>query len=279
MKNSKFKTIIVGVDFSDYSKIVAKQAIKLAELYDAKLIFIHAISSALYTTDVRLYYDITNDVVEPMKEEVFAFYNLEKLETQPQVIATISTPTALITSVAEKTRDPLIVVGHRGQSKLGRFFLGSTAESLALSANAPVWIHRGDAVRIPRRVLLPSDYSLRSKSSLKAVESLANGKKPALEFYHVHGAPKAVMDINLYQKLLNAYNASEREKQKRFRSVFPSVPLKEETGDVVDSIVSESKKFDLIAMAPHNRKGLFSKFGSVTGKIVRTGNTPILITR
>lgn len=279
MKNPGFKNIIVGVDFSDYSKIVVKQAIKLAEYYEAKLVLVHSISTALYTADVRMYYDITNDIVKPMEDEVISFYSLDELDEKPKVFVAMSTPTALINSVAESYRNSLIVVGHRGQSKLGRFFLGSNAESLALSAVRPVWIHRGNAVRVPRKILLPSDFSPRSKASLKVAQSFANGKKPALEFFHAQGMPEPILDIGRYQKLLAGFNAVESDKRKRFKALFPKVPFKTVTGDVISSILDESKKFDLIAIAPHNRKGMFARFGSVTGKLVRTGDTPILVTR
>ncbi len=279
MKKSTFKTIVVGVDFSDYSKIVAKQAIKLAELYHAKLAFVHSISPVFYTPDVRMYYDVAKDIVKPLEEEVVSFYGLDKLSETPKVHIALSTPSALINRVAGIYPNSLIVVGHRGLSKLGRFFLGSNSESLALSAVRPVWIHRGNVVRIPRKILLPSDYSSRSKASLKVAQTFANGRKPSLEFFHAQGAPVPVLDIDRYQRLLETFNKSETNKRKRFKSLFPRVPFKTVTGDVVSSILDESKKFDLIAIAPHNRKGIFSRFGSVTGKLVRAGDTPILVTR
>ena len=279
MKRSKFRTIVVGVDFSDYSKVFAAQAIRLAKHYRASLVFVHAVSPALYTHDIRMYYDISKDVLEPIKEEIKSFYNLNSFDKEPLVVVALAAPATLISSVAEKYANSLIVIGHRGRSAIGRFFLGSTAESLALSAECPVWIHRGGKVRMPKKVLLPSDYSVRSKASLKVAESLANGGRPALQFYHVREAPRPLTDIRVYQKIWTSYMRSEKEKQKRFASVFPRVPLKREEGDVVTSIINESKKYDLVVMAPHNRKGFLSRFGSVSGKVVRTGETPILIAR
>jgi nucleotide-binding universal stress UspA family protein len=279
MKNPMFKNIVVGVDFSDYSKIVVKQAVKLAEFYQAKLIVVHSISSMLYTNDVRMYYDIQKDIVKPMEEEVYSFYGLDKLSEKPKVYVSLSTPGALINSVAGSYKNSLILVGHRGQSKLGRFFLGSNAEYLALSAERPVWIHRGNSVGIPKKILLPSDFSPRTKTSLKIAEGFRNGSKPTLEFFHAHQGPTPVLDIKKYQKLWNAYAVSETNKRRRFQKLFPSVPFKAVDGDVAASILSESKSFDLIAMAPHNRKGLFSKLGSVTSKVVRTGETPVLVIR
>jgi nucleotide-binding universal stress UspA family protein len=277
MNGSKFKTIVVGVDFSDYSKIVVKQAAKLAEIYGAKLIFVHSLSFTIYSSSYQMFTDFMRDVVEPIKAEIRSFYRQKDL-AQSEVVVEVGTASEVIIRIAKASENPLIVVGHKGQSGLGRFFLGSNAERLALHSPFPVWVHRGNSVRVPKKILLPCDFSQRTQTSFNIANDISNGEKTKLEFFHVQQMPVPILDVVGFRAAMKKFSAYESRKKREFKISFPKVPLKASVGEPASSIEKESKKFDLIAMAPHSREGVFSNFGSVTAKVVRNGDVPVLIT-
>ncbi len=65
MSQKRFQTVVVGVDFSPYSKLVVKQALALAKTQRASLIFVHSVNStALMTGEVP--FDFENDLIKPM---------------------------------------------------------------------------------------------------------------------------------------------------------------------------------------------------------------------
>ena len=278
MNQSNFQTVVVGVDFSPYSRIVVKQALELAKKHKAQLIFVHALSStALMTGDIKV--DIKNDFIKPLTEEIVLFYKLKELAPTAKVVVSLGRPCDIIISMAKKFQTPLIIVGHKGTSTLmGRFFIGSTAEQLALHSPFPVWIHRGNAVKLPKKILLPCDYSKRTTNSLEVVKSFDDSSKSKYEFFHVFQQPFPFLDADEWHRSMEAIREKENSNQKKFHKRYPEVPFKCKLGHPAHLIAEESKKFDLIAMAPHNREGIFSGFGSVTAKVVRSGNTPVLIT-
>ncbi len=284
MDHTHFQTIVVGVDFSTYSKIVVKQASQMAKEYKAQLILVHTLNSASFMSGQFPFVDLEDEFIQPLTKEVISFYKLKNLiaemKLEAKVVVNIGRPAEGIIAIAKQQDHPLIVVGHKGKSTfMGRFFIGSTAEQLALHSPFPVWIHRGNDVKFPKKILLPCDFSKRSTTSLAAAQSLNGLPKTKYEFFHVIQEPLPVLDINQWKQRMNEIKRQESAHQREFRKRFPQIPLKSVTGEAAPLIAKESKKFDLIAMAPHSREGLFAGFGSVTAKVVRSGDTPVLITR
>jgi len=278
MMLSTFKTIVVGVDFSNYSKIVVRQAAQLAEKFETKLIFVHSIKNiSLMTGEVPL--DLENDFIRPLSKEVISFYKLKKIAPNSTVIVSVGRASDTIITAAKEAEAPLIVVGHKGATAtaLGHFFLGSTAEQLALHSPFPVWIHRGNTAKVPNKVLLPCDFSDRTTKSVQTVKGLNDFNGAQYEFLHIAQEPSPIVGGQRWKKAVKAFRKNETVYRKKFQALYPDIPLKCVSGDPAQLIVKESKKFDLVAMAPNNREGLFSTFGSVTAKVVRSGEIPVLI--
>jgi nucleotide-binding universal stress UspA family protein len=259
---SGFKTIVVGVDFSEYSKIAVKQAMKLAEIHGVPLVVVHGLNPAQYMSG-SYYQDFQKDVIDPMKTGLIDFYGFKNMQPQPEIIAQLGFPAEVIVQVAKCYENPLVVVGHKGQSGLKRLVLGSTAEWLALHCPYPLWIHRGNSIKAPKRILLPCDFSERTRKAFDAASLVAATVASKFKF------------LNVSKK----GETEPGEKQRVFLSWFPDIPLTRVSGEPAKKITDESEKFDVIAMVPHNRDTILSALGSVTAKVVRMGNTPILIAK
>jgi nucleotide-binding universal stress UspA family protein len=135
MFKNPFEAIVVGVDFSDYSKVVVKQAQKLALLWKAKLVVVHAFNEPVDYAP-NLYVSLRKSLgPQYYKDRIKKFYGLKTKSFES--IVDFSSPAKLIQSTAKKNKNSLIVVGYQGHSRLTEFLFGSTAQSLALSSKFP----------------------------------------------------------------------------------------------------------------------------------------------
>jgi nucleotide-binding universal stress UspA family protein len=86
------------------------------------------------------------------------------------------TPSWELLQQAERWRPDLIVVGSHGRSALGRFFLGSVSEALAVSASCSVRVGRRNPERTggaPTRIVVGVDGSPGARRAVRAVATRA----------------------------------------------------------------------------------------------------------
>lgn len=268
-----FKTIVVGVDFSDYSKLVVRQAQLLSQIWKTKLVLVHAIHDPVVYSP-SLYMSFPNVMTEKSYEErIKKIYDLQG--SKIKIRAQRGTPTDLILSVARQFSDPLVVVGHRGHHKIAKFFFGSTSQNLALKAKIPVWIHRGSKLVKPHRILIPHDLSTQANLSIDIIKKLALAYPMSYEVFYVQEKALPVLDYETYkdaqQKILKK---TQIQAQNLFKK-YPHLPFVTADGEISNKILKKTKNFDLLVMAQHNPKGWLSK--SETADLLNLVEKPILV--
>lgn len=271
-----FKSVIVGVDFSDYSKVVVKQAMLLSHQWKSKLVLVYAIHD---TVD----YSITpfGDAFFPNFIDFSSYKTNIKKEykiknSKVDIITEFDTPTNLIIETAKKYESPLIVTGYKGNGKISEFFFGSTAQQLALKSKIPVWIHRGSKVITPRRVLIPHDLSKVSNHSIDLVEKLSLAYPTSYEVFHVKKTPYPVLDYKTYKDRTHQVKVATKNKVKQLVHDYPNIKTVTASGEVTEEIVKRAKNFDLLVLTHHNPKTMMSK--SETVALMKRNPTPILVT-
>jgi nucleotide-binding universal stress UspA family protein len=151
-----YNKILVAVDGSEHSEKALLHAVELAEKLGSRIWLIHTYSiviplvpatdtlpsptpipaaspalAAKMTDDARaLGNKILDEAEKVVKEHGIP---VEKILKEGDVVKAIA-------SEAEKGRFDLIVVGHRGMSKLGELFLGTVSEGVSHKAPCPVLI-------------------------------------------------------------------------------------------------------------------------------------------
>ncbi len=275
LNKSHFKTIVVGLDFSPYSKTVLKQAQFLSEKFGARLIVVYALTNYALIAGEMGTFDWEDDIIAPAEKEILKFYKLDS--TSVKVIVSLKKAFDAITSAANDNPSPLIVVGHKGSNSIwGRFFIGSTAEQLAIHSRFPVWIHRGSKISTGEKFLIPCDFSERTINSIKEAVSL--GKTNAkYSLFHVIEKIFPILDAKVWNQMQSSQKSKLQSNLKRFEKLYPTFIVKNQSGNPEQLIQKQSSGFDLIVMSPHEREGLFSSLGSVTAKVVRSGKVPVLI--
>lgn len=269
-----FKTIIVGVDFSTYSKVVVNQARLLSQLWKARLVLVHAIHDPVEYSP-SLYMSFPNLISEKSYEErIKKFYGVKSAAVK--VLAHRGTPAALLMETAGKYAKPLILAGHKGQSKMADFFFGSTAQILAMKSGVPVWIHRGNKVIQPHRILIAHDLSDEANHSIDIVKQLELASPLTYEVFYVKEKAFPVLDYKTYLDLDRRLLQESQRKIGNIMKSYPHLPMVTANGEITEKIAKRTGKFDLLVMTHHHQPKFFSK--SETAEMLRKIKTPMLVT-
>jgi nucleotide-binding universal stress UspA family protein len=148
---------------------------------------------------------------------------------------------------------------------------------LASTSPFPLWIHRGNKVIRPKKILIPSDLSERSETTINEVKNLKNTFQSQFEVYHVLPHPTPILDYKLWSAINREMKKDDDKKIRAFKRKFPTLKTARARGPIIDSINQRSKSFDLIAITPHSRSQERNAFQGISSKIVRSGETPVLI--
>lgn len=274
MFEQPFKNIVVGVDFSPYSKVVVKQAELLCKIWQAQLVLIHAIHDPVdYASDPYTGVFFSNSInTDTYVERIKKFY---KTNAATKIIAKSGTPVHLITTTAKKLGHSLIVAGYKGHNPIAEFFFGSTAQLLALKSKVPVWIHRGQKIVRPERILVPHDLSHESNHSIDVVKKLSLACPATYEVMYVNKKPFPILDYKTFTEVSDKLEKSTQTKFKNLLKRYPNVPVTRTSGEVTEKIAKRSKDFDLLVMTHHNSTSLLSP--SETVELIKKVRAPLLV--
>lgn len=269
MQNQEIKHIIVGVDFSKYSKIVVKEAQKLSETMNVPLTF-------LYAHD---YFQTLGGTVDEFVSRIkFQIRKTYKLQENSTILVIMGDPAVQLIELGKKVDQvPLIIVGHKGYSKMARFFLGSTAEKVATLSPFPVWVHRGRRTLLPKRILIPSDLTEQTDHTLMQVRSFETSVHPSLEVYHVIPDSIPMLDFPVHKAMTKQIHDEDDKVFAKFLKAHPDLKTVRSNGNILDKVEKKSKGFDIVALSPRDKSRSSPLLGKVATRIVRSVNKPILI--
>ena len=137
------KTILVPIDFSDYSKNALKYAVDFAHHFKADIHIVYIIEPAVYPADFSMgqiaYPTIDEDISERAKKELNELAK-EIVGESLKWIIIIKTgkPFYEINSTASETDADLIIIATHGHTGMEHLLFGSTAEKVVRKAPCPV---------------------------------------------------------------------------------------------------------------------------------------------
>jgi nucleotide-binding universal stress UspA family protein len=189
-----------------------------------------------------------------------------------------------ILSYAEEHGIDLIVMGTHGRQAIERMLIGSVAERVVREAPCPVLTVRAGGDLNVRRILVPIDFSDRSKAAIAVAEALADLYDANIELFFVideadlpipgapvlgpvHVAPDVVEAR--FRKLMNDLVKEYQDG----RSLTGTVHVGSPASDIIDHAAEHA---DLIVMSTHGRRGVQRFFlGSVAEKVIRRAPCPV----
>lgn len=144
-----YQQILVPVDGSRTATRGLEEALRLVAGLKAQLRIVHVVNELIVGGGEQLYYDFPT-VIESLRaqgkrvlEEAAALARSRGVEPQVELIEAVGTRAAqFIADAAAKWPADLIVMGTHGRRGLGRWALGSDAETVLRLATMPVLLVR-----------------------------------------------------------------------------------------------------------------------------------------
>lgn len=150
-----YEKILVAVDGSEYSSKALSHAVGLAEKFGARITLIHVYSIVLPPVPADALMSPTvitpasavgaakiTDDAKKLGEKILdeAARTVEEHGIQADKVLKEGDVVKEIVAEAERGKHDLVVVGHRGMSRLGELLLGAVSEGVSHKAPCPVLI-------------------------------------------------------------------------------------------------------------------------------------------
>ncbi|HEY5994650.1 MAG TPA: universal stress protein [Gallionellaceae bacterium] len=146
-----YQRIMVPVDGSETSRKALQEAIKLAQLFHARLKLVHVVENArVFDAEGMVDYAALREVATKGGEMILS--RAKEMAQQAGITAETALLEAggdrnenVIVSDARQWLAELIVIGTHGRSGISRLLFGSVAEGVVRGATMPVLLIRGDS--------------------------------------------------------------------------------------------------------------------------------------
>ena len=143
---TRFRQILVPVDFEAPSQAALEVAVDLALTFDAKLTLIHAweVPAAAYAAMTYVPADFWTAIEQAATEQLKStLENVRKRLPRAESILAKGSPAQEILAAADRTKGDLIVMGTHGRRGMSHVLLGSVAEKIVRLSPVPVLTIRG----------------------------------------------------------------------------------------------------------------------------------------
>lgn len=290
------RNIMVPVDGSRFSETALRNALGIAGPDDSILLVTVVESAPPFS--IPQYNAIAREWAEKYLSEL-----AERIGSVQPKIATeilVGSPGAGLNERAAKDID-LVVMATHGRGPISRAWIGSVADALVRGCRAPVLlVHPGkeeeegfEPLGAPRKVLVPLDGSDLAESILGHVQDVTGGKDVTYTLLRIVQYPYTIVspylpdtihdNQEIFRQAIGAAKDYLTELSWKLRNkgiqVETEVHVAEHPARAIVEFARDHE-MDLIAIATHGRGGLSRlALGSVTDKIVRTSETPVLVFR
>jgi nucleotide-binding universal stress UspA family protein len=285
-----FETILVPLDGSENAEIVFPYCADLAAKFASTVILVTVSEAATVDID-HLYRTYLEHATGKMRQYLKGSMVHETVPLESEVL--FGDPAREILRIAEDKDARLILLASHGTSVEGPWLLGHIAAKVLRATKRPVMLIRARAPeaaleqrRLLRRILVPLDGSEIGEAALSYALALAKKTAAEIALLEVFEPVKGVGATGISYRI-----PDDESVRKSLLSYLDHVagPIRNEGlevsttvlfGKAADNIVeyAERNGIDLVAVSAHGRSGLGRwVFGSVTDKILHTGNVALLV--
>lgn len=270
------KKILIPVDFSDLSRHALELAIRLQQVLDAQLHFVHVItlpSHILLTPEGDLFDDDEMDITQLKLEHATAERRLSAW-LQP-VGAHVSYRIAyghVNETLLQETRRigaTMVLMGTHGAFGMKELLNGSHAEYLAMHADMPILSLKGEAGKAIRKMVLAADFTATLPKNLDLFVALRQALQAELYLLQIQLKGKKRSEVEIQQKMTAFAEAHGLEDVAY--AIFPA-------DDLEEGIVrfAADNNIDLLAIGSMQRTGLNKLInGCISADLVNHAEKPI----
>jgi nucleotide-binding universal stress UspA family protein len=287
--------IIVPLDGSANAEAAIPYAQDFAAWTGSELIllFVREPNDTRSENILRSYMDTL--VEKAKKETAQLLKKSDKKELKVRVELLTGDPAETILDFAEKNPVSKIMLSAHGQSgSKGRWPLGTVTDRIVNAATVPVSIIRTEGAKTALRpkvnlnnIMAPVDGSKESEVTLNYVKEMAAMVKADVTFVYAlkvdvgFYGPSRLRDMEKMRVKTTKY-LEKLVKRFEDEGIKAKYELLETIGLVSDALIKYAKEHpvDLIIMSTHGHSG-FRRWvmGSVTSRVIREGNTPVMLIR
>jgi nucleotide-binding universal stress UspA family protein len=289
-----FRRLLVPLDGSKVAETVFPYVEEITTKCGAEIILVSVSESTAVDTG-QLCRSYLEQIAEQVEHRFSDWGATKEARVTSQVL--VGKPANEILRYADEHSVDLIALSSHGAGK-GPWAMGNIAWKVLQIAEKPVLLIRAPAdsaaleqKRLLKKILVPLDGSEIGGAVISHIEVLAQALGAEVILFHVLEVPSVGV---LAPGIEIAYRTSTLESEKKIHLAYldnVEKRLKEmglstssvlNIGFAADEIIkySENNAVDLIAMSTHGRSGIGRwVLGSVTQKVLHTGNTPVLTVR
>jgi nucleotide-binding universal stress UspA family protein len=280
------KNVLFATDFSLAANNALRYAGELSRRSKAKLYAVHvqdAPNYALPPESWRSVAEASEIQARELREKVATAFP----EIESEVLIAEGKTWQVLASLAEEKKIDLIVIGTRGRTGVGKFFLGSQAEEILRHAPCPVlvagpysyWSEHGG--KKMSEVLYATDFGPNAQEAARYALSVAEEYQGHLTFLHVIEEPHPDELVNASQ--LQA--ASERKLHDlapRESGSFVEPAFLVEQGSPAEKILEVAERIhaDLIVLGVREASGIPGAAThlpiAVAHKVIAQADCPVL---
>jgi nucleotide-binding universal stress UspA family protein len=305
-----YNRILVPLDGSDLAEIALPYSELLAEKLDSELILINVRMPGEDPEhpEHRSYLSKMAATVEQNIRKSSDTSPGQKVKVESTIIGSTGLLTHAaeeIVDYAEKENTSLIIMATHGRTGIKRWALGSTADKVVRAARCPILLIRAN-ISAPgkaklEKLLVPLDGSKESEKVLPHVERLASRLKAEVAIIHIvmplyqfyttaesigYYGGMGMVKVPYTEEQMKPLKASAESYLQKVNSRLMEEGVKTNykvmVGLAGEEIIKSADEIgaDMVAMSTHGESG-FSRWehGSTTDKVLRAGNTPLLLVR
>ncbi|HUV37954.1 MAG TPA: universal stress protein [Patescibacteria group bacterium] len=301
---SDIKKVLFPTDFSELANHALPYAIKMAKIFDAELIMLHAVT--LYEHDpndpehhfpaLQSYCAEVSKLADSDLQVCIEELGEVGVSVRKEVIQGVSPHAAILEFIKDEGDIGLIVMSTHGRSGLKHVLLGSVTENVIRYSPCAVlvvkqpeheFIDPGTGEVHIRKILFPVDFSEESVAPLDMLRNIAEIAKPEIivfhavdveipPIYYTSGVTSILqLDPKLHERVGRKMEDLVGDKLKGF-----DVRYEVDEGRAKDLIRSfaADEQIDLIVMGSAGSHGIGDfLFGSTAARVIQKAVCPVLV--
>jgi nucleotide-binding universal stress UspA family protein len=268
------KTIIVPTDFSPIADNAVRYGLDMAGAMNCSLVLVNVYQLPISFSEVPLV-TISMDEIKKISQEKLKELKgeLERIDGKTKIYteSRLGDVAEEINKIKEELHPQAIVMGTRGVSGVGRFFLGSNTMDVISKVDVPVFvIPPGVRFAAFKKIALATDYN-------NVIENTPVA--PIREWVNFFNADLHVVNVDYERRLFTSYTPEEALHLDTLLSdlhpVYDFVENKDTDEGLLDFV--EKKNMDLLIMVP-KKQGVLEKIleKSTTREVIQQAHLPLM---
>lgn len=211
--NTPFRTIVVGIDFSDASVAALHEAVRLAKIEGGRVVAVEVVEREVLEEQVRFHRIAPEQAVDRIHAHLLRHLAEHAAEEKIEVHVVVGNPYSCLEEVCRKVDADLLVLGSRGWDHHPDR-VGTVASKCVRRAPLPVMLVRRMHDGPFKKIAACTDFSDTSRLALHRAIHLAAAEGSSLDVIHVD-FPAWLQPVHVQYDM---HRAPDKDYQEQYRA-------------------------------------------------------------